>query len=300
MTNYSLVKADKFSFRNDMGNISVKIFTISAVCGIIHQPCFADNANATRGKIFCFPAKNVPKMVKRLDKIEAKRRDVVDVKLDPKFLIKDGGVWPNAFYLARENKMVTDMPFSREDGRVPSFIDAVNAAPDTDICVADPTRADRPVDDEGLYFEMGLSPLFLTTTGEHDIAEIKEGSRDAKSFYKKMIPAPLRMFMPDTNYLAVKYKDPKYLEADAQPQIFARIDDKDIPLDYERHKEMFVVSGKDLQKMSASALIVRGGAYDLQPVPSPSTMRRFGWGKKDNAEISDNDLELITAEDSNK
>jgi len=205
-----------------MPHVFTKTILLSAAICACAQTVAAQTADGKRGEIYCFPAKDVPKLVARIDKVDAKRRDVVDVKLDPKFLIKDGGVWPDAFYLAREGEIVTQMPVSREDGRVPNFLEAVEAAPDTDICVVDPTRADKPEDDEGLYFEMGLSPLFQIATGEHDMSVLKKGARDAKSFYKKMIPAAFRMFMPDTNYLAVKYRDPTLQTADATAAIFAR------------------------------------------------------------------------------
>jgi len=252
------------------------------------QVAAAQTADGKRGVVYCYPAKSVPKIIDRLSAVDESRRDVVDVRLDPKFLIKDGGVWPDAFYLKKDDEIVIDMPFSRDDGRVPNFLDAVQAAPDSDICVDDPTRADRPEDDEGLYFEMGLSPTFLTATGEHNMEDIKKGARDAKGFYKKMIPGAFRVFMPDTNYLAVKYKDPKYLENEAVPEIFARVGEQDINIDYERHKEMFIVSGKVLRKMGATMLVIRGGAYELQPVPSPSMLRRFdNRNKKDDTQTAD-------------
>ncbi|MEP1229138.1 MAG: hypothetical protein ABJG88_00535 [Litorimonas sp.] len=243
----------------------------------------AQTDDGKRGEVFCFPTKSVPKIVNRINAVGVDRRDVVDVRLDPKFLIKDGGVWPDAFYLAKDGQPIMDMPFSREDGRVANFLEAVALEPNSDICVVDPTRADKSEDDEGLYFEMGLSPVFLKATGEHNIEDIKKGSRDAKSFYKKMIPAPLRLLMPDTNYLAVKYKDPKFLVDNARPEIFARVDGSDIELDYERHKDMFIVSGKNLRKMGASMLVVSGGEYDLQPVPSLSMIRRFEKQSKDDS-----------------
>jgi len=239
-----------------------------------------EKSQGIRGAIFCFPAKGVPKMVARINEVDAKRRDIVDVKLDPKFLIKDGGVWPTSFYLARDGEPITYMPFSRKDGRTPTFLAAIEADPDADICVDDPTRANKPADDEGLYFEMGLSPRFHSAKGEHNMADIAKGSRDARIFYKKMIPSIYRIFMPDTKHLAVTYQDPSLQAPEASAEIFARVGETDIPLEFERHKEMFIISGTALAQMGASALIVRGGDYDLQPVPSPSMIRRFESGGK--------------------
>lgn len=239
-----------------------------------------ESSHGIRGAIYCYPAKGVPKIVERINAIEAKRRDVVDVNIDPKFIIKDGGVWPKSFYLAKDGEPITYMPFSRKDGRTPTFLAAIAAHPDSDICVDDPTRADKPADYEGLYFEMGLSPQFHTAIGEHDMADIAKGSRDAKVFYKKMIPSIYRIFMPDTEHLAVTYEDPALQAPEAQAEIFARVGQVDIPLEFERHKEMFVISGTALAQMGATALIVRGGAYDLQPVPSPSVLRKFDKANK--------------------
>jgi len=270
----------------------MKLLVGSAATICLGQAAYAQTAadsaaRDTRGEIYCFPAKGVPKMVERIDSVDAKRRDVVDVKIDPKFIIKDGGVWPDAFYLAKNGEILIDMPISRPDGRVANFIEAIKSAPNSDICVVDPTRADKPEDDEGLYFEMGLSPYFHTSTGEHGIEDLIEGSKDAKTFYKKMIPAALRMFMPDTDYLAVKYDDVKRQAPEATAEIYARVNGQDVAVGTERHKEMFVVSGEALKEMGASALIVRGGDYALLPVPSPSIMRRFGWGVEDDTGNAD-------------
>ena len=52
-------------------------------------------AEGLRGEVFCFPAKDVPKLVDNLGEVKKDRRDVVDVDINPKFLIKDGEVEDN-------------------------------------------------------------------------------------------------------------------------------------------------------------------------------------------------------------
>jgi len=252
--------------------MTLRIFFVSL---FLLTPSYAMAAKADkRGVTFCFPAKSVPKIVDELAEVKEKYRNIVDVTIDPKFIIKDGGVWPDRFYLAREGEVITEMPFSKEDGRVPSFMTDVRAAPDTDICVDDPTRADRAATDEGLYFEMGLSPFFANRSGQHTMAEIVEGAKDGKKFYKKMLPNAVAFLMPATNYIAVKY------DIVGTPlQAFALVDGQEIALTSERHKDFEVVSCKELEDLDAEALIIRGGPYQLQPVPSPSIMRRFGWGQ---------------------
>jgi hypothetical protein len=83
--------------------------------------------------------------------------------------------------------------------------------------------------------------------------------------------------MPDTDYLAVNYDDLRVSGA----EIFARVDDQDVPLEAELYKEKHVISFEDLKEMDASALIIKGGAYTLQPTVSVKTMKRFGWGQEE-------------------
>ena len=252
-------------------------FTVTLLWGIA-TGTFANVTNL-RGETFCFPAKDVPKLVSELAEVKAKRRNIVDVRLQPRFIIKDEGVWPDRFYLTKDGDVVTELPFSRETGAVPGFIEATTARPDTDICIDDPTRADRPEDDEGLYFEMGLSPLFRSTPGQHSLTELSEAAEDGKKFYKKMLPSALAIFMPDTDYFAIKMIDRKSV-----PTASALIGDSLKMLNLEAVKDMWIVSLDDIKNVGADSLIIGGGAYDLQPVPSPKTMRKFGMGDAANAQ----------------
>jgi len=237
-------------------------------------PQSAMAADKLRGEVFCFPAKDVSKIVNSLKEVKESHRDVVDVNLNPKFIIKDGGVWPEEFYLQTEDAKI-DIPVEKPSGLTSTFLEEAFAYPDSDVCVRDKTRADRPETDEGLYFEMGLSPFFHNRSGRHDIDELIEGAKDGKSFYKKMIPSVARMFMPDTDYLAVKYDDRRMTGA----EIFALVGDEEVPLTGELYKEMFVISCDELEDIDATALIIKGGAYHLQPTVSVKTMKRFGFGQ---------------------
>jgi len=228
-----------------------------------------------RGEVFCFPAKDVPKIVESLNEVDASRRNIVDVSLAPKFLIKDGGTWPERFFIRTETSEI-DIPVEKPSGDTPTFFDVAINHSQGDICVADKARANRPEYDEGLYFEMGLSPLFHNRSGQHELAELKEGTKDGKKFYKKMIPAAVRMFMPDTKYLAIRYDDFRLTS-----QIFANIDGQEVKLEPKLYKDMHVISFRDLKDLGSEALIIKGGAYQLQPTVSVKTMKKFGWGEDD-------------------
>jgi len=248
------------------------------VAGLTSEFSYAQESNL-RGETFCFPAKGVPKLVNGLATLKPKYRNIVDVRLQPRFIVKDQGVWPDRFYLAKNGETITELPFSRETGAVPDFLEATQTRPDTDICIDDPTRADRPKDDEGLYFEMGLSPLFKSATGTHSLVELKEGSKDGKKFYKKMLPNAIAFLMPKTNYLAIKMVDRSKV-----PMAFVSTAEGERELALETFKDMWIVRLDDIEAVAGEALIIRGGAYDLQPVPSPKILRRFGWGAATNDE----------------
>jgi len=97
-----------------------------------------------RGEVFCFPAKDVPKLVEKLGEVDASRRDIVDVALEPKFLIKDGGDWPERFFI-RTAASEIDVPIEKPSGDTPSFFEVAMDNSDGDICVADKARASMKV-----------------------------------------------------------------------------------------------------------------------------------------------------------
>lgn len=226
-----------------------------------------------RGDTYCFPAKFVVKTIEELAELEDDKKDIVDINMDPQFLIYDEGALPDRYFL-RSATGETDFTIS-PDGRVPDFLSkSIKADKDDDVCITDPARAGLDADDESLYFEMGLTPYFKNRSGVHPLEELKEGAKDGKSQYKKMIPSVARLFMPDTDHLHVKFDD-----KNAQAQIFAKVGDKSIPLQSEAYNEGFVFDYDDLEDMGAEALIIKGGAYKLSPVPSVKTMKKFGIGK---------------------
>lgn len=251
----------------------ISLLAINALLCANAQAQSNDLPTDIRGEVFCFPAKKIPKLVKKLGEVKETRRDVVDVGLMPRFLIKDGGDWPERFFIRTQDKEI-DIAIQKPSGETPDFLDVARAHPRGDVCVQDKARALRPKYDEGLYFEMGLAPLFHNRTGEHPLDELTEGTKDGKSFYKKMIPSALALVMPDTKYLAVRYDDFR-----RDSMIYARVNGKDIPLMPKAFKDLHVVSLKSLQEMEASALIVKGGAYQLQPTVSTKLMKKFGWGE---------------------
>jgi len=226
-----------------------------------------------RGETYCFPAKFVVKTIEELAELDADKKDVVDINMDPQFKIYDGGTLPNRYFIRSDTAEVNFTMMT--DGRVPDFVEKSKTADkDADVCITDPARAGLDSDDESLYFEMGLTPYFKNRSGFHPLAELKEGAKDGKSQYKKMIPSVARMFMPDTKHLHIRYDTQR-----ETPLVFARVGDTEVPLEFEAYNEGFVVDSGDIEDLKAEGLVVRGGAYKLSPVSSVKTMKKFGVGK---------------------
>ena len=225
-------------------------------------------AEAPRGNPYCFPAKGIGNMVERINNVDADRRDVVNVTVVPKFLIRDDGPWPERFFIRNEGQEY-DVPVITPSGETPGFVALAKTHERGEVCVADSARADLPASDESLYFEMGLSPLFQNTSGRHDMAELEEGAKDGKAFYKQMVPAAFRMFTPATESFAVKY------ETETPPQIFALTADGEVELPSIAYRDMHVVTLEQIEEAGGTALIVKGGAYNLQPTPTVEFMKRL-------------------------
>ena len=259
-------------------------FMMTAIVGALvfmGSPASADDfdRDTIRGEIYCFPTKYASELVEKLDGADADRKDVVESKLAPRFRIFDGGELPQKYFIRpkdAQDEAGTALTIL-EDGRVPDFLSKTQSAPDgSDLCIKDVNRVGRPGDDEGLYFEMGLTPKFKNRSGSYTYDELKEGTKDGKHLVKKMIPAVARLFMPDTDHLSLRYDD-----INTPLQITAFKDGEALPpIETEFYNEAHVFDLGDLKDMGADRLVIAGGPYQLSPVPSIKTMRKFGIGEK--------------------
>jgi len=256
---------------------------------IVHADEF--DREGIRGEIYCFPDKHVTKMVDKLDELKPSKRDVVDINIDPKFLLLDGGELPDRYFLRSKNGVETDFTVTAE-GRVPDFMDIINRQGhergENEVCIQDKARIGRPNDDEGLYFEMGLTPYFSNHSGTYDMALLREGTTDGKSIYKCMIPSLARVFMPDTNHIAVSYD-----EKTTPPNITAFKDGEVFSVPTEFYNDAHVFDLKPLRKNGFDEIRVEGGRHRLAPVPSIKTMKRYGVGEK-NVTTQKDDTKVIT------
>ena len=257
------------------------IFT-AAIMSLSMLACAAASADdydrdGVRGEVYCFPTKDAVETVTKLQSAKEDRKDVVAPPLTPRFRIFDGGGLPQGFFLrGDDNQVLTDIPV-QPDGTTPDFISKIfSAEQESDICIQDRTRVGRPGDDEGLYFEMGLTPIFKNISGSYTIDELAEGCKDGKSLYKKMVPAAVRILMPSADHLSLTYEDKNtpfqavaYKDGQALPAIETKI-----------YNEAYVFDLDELEDIGADTLVISGGDYSLSPVPSVKTMKKFGIGEK--------------------
>jgi len=210
---------------------------------LISPPALADDAKMDAPKlrelINCFPAKNITEMVAKFQSLDADKRDTVDMLFEASFKVKDGGET-------------------------------------AELCSEDPTREGTP-HGEGLNFGISSDVHFLTNNGYHDLATLKDGLKDGKSHYKKMVPAAMRMLVPSLKYVMIEYE-----AEDTPPQFTAMKGQEPVTgLEHETFCELAMIKVKDLEKLGADGLKVMGGSYNLTPVPGVKTLKRFTECSKD-------------------
>ncbi|MEP3889506.1 MAG: hypothetical protein ABJN69_03505 [Hellea sp.] len=250
---------------------------------LVSAPAFADDkaeAPALRERINCFPAKNITKMVKKFQKIDADKRDTVDMIFDAKFKANDGGVLPERIFMreagAEENFTLN------ADGGVPDFGRIGSVSEDAKLCSEDPSREGTPRG-EGLNFSINSNVYFLESTGYHDMATIKDGLKDGKTHYKKMVPGPMRMLVPKLTYVMIEYDEEK-----TTPQFTAMKGQAPIDgLDHVIFCNSAMINIKDMEALGADGLKVMGGAYNLTPVPGPKTLAKFTGCEGEDGETPD-------------
>ncbi|MEP6343946.1 MAG: hypothetical protein ABJ275_11595 [Maricaulaceae bacterium] len=226
-----------------------------------------------REEIRCFPAKGIRDFMGRFDSLEASQRDTIDVFFEPKFVIRDEGTYPDRYYLKQDGAEI-DLPIN-EEGEVPDFVETVkNSAETSEICLQDKARAGTPVDQAGVSFSFPTSIRHIKADGTYDLATLKDGLKDGKSFYKKMVGGAMALLVPKMTHIVVSYDD----ETTA-PQILAFKDDVALEgLESEFFDGAHVVRFKDLKKMGATHLKITGGDHSVAPAPSIKTMKKFGIG----------------------
>lgn len=227
-----------------------------------------DKVPSLRERINCFPAKKITKFVSKFENMDAEKRDIVDMRFEAKFEVKDGGVLPERIFM-RDNGTEIDFTL-KADGAVPDFKKIGRASDGAELCSEDPSR-EGTSRGEGLSFSIENDVYFLDNSGYHTLEAMKEGLKDGKSHYKKMVPAPMRMIIPKLSYVMIEYD-----AENTTPQYSAMRGDAPIEgLTHETFCNTAMIKIKDLEALGGDGLKVMGGPYNLTPVPGPKTLAKF-------------------------
>jgi len=236
-----------------------------------------------RERIICFPAESIIKLMSKFQKIDADKRDSVDMLFNAGFEIKDDGVLPERIFL-RDNDIETDLTLSA-DGSVPDFGTVALAPESSEMCFDDPSREGRPRTGKEISFSLDSDVQFLEKTGYHDMATLQDGLKDGKSHYKKMAPGPMKLFIPKFSHVMVQYEDDE-----TRPQFTAMTGQNPIEgLGFETFCDNALIKIQDIKALGGDGLKVTGGAYKLLPVPGAKTLAKFA-GCADN-ETQDDEKE---------
>ena len=123
-----------------------------------------------------------------------------------------------------------------------------------------------------LSFSMGFTVKYINPDGSHSLAELQDGARDGRNFYRKSIPRIARFMVPEMSHILVSYdKD------DTVPAISAFAGDQAISgLDVDKFlDDSHIISLEQLEELRADQLVIKGGSYSLHPTPKPETLKKY-------------------------
>lgn len=224
-------------------------------------------AEETEDLTRCFPAKKLTKMTQKFDSIKPEKRDTLKADVQFMFLKDDDHVLPERFYAKHEDK---EWPFDvNADGEVQN-LDLIKTVPkNSELCVQ--RRADVPEGKGGISVNMNI--VFKNQSGTHTIEELRDGVKDGRTFYKKMMPGPMALMVPKMSHILVESLDkdsPRTLRfyKDGVPL-------DGVPLDV-LGAQSTLMALSDLDALGVTRIEVSGGAYTLTPTPDRKTLEKFG------------------------
>lgn len=225
----------------------------------------------------CFPIERAQSVTHKFAKMKDSRRDTVDTKLTAYFVNMEARTTPPTLYL-KDGDTRQDFTITA-DGEVTGFAAAVNTARSSaQVC-------GNAQEDGKLGMGMGTDVSFIDRTGPFTLDVLRDGLDDGKSHYKKSVPGPLAMFVPQMTHVMVTY-DPLDTPADIVAVVKGEaVSDVQI----EPFGKAYVIALNTLENMGAEALSVRGGTFTLSPVPSIKAMKSLGFGPDEGGDEQEDD-----------
>jgi len=252
----------------------MKYMFCSAAALTFTMPAFADDDSAEsvlRPETICHPFQEAVEAIDEFLDIDDKYRDVVDVIPRARFQITDNGALPERVYFASAERE-TDVHLDAQ-GVMPDLLETARANPESELCVKDSSRAGQArKEDSGLEFILGALPQFTNRTGTFTLAELKEGTKDGRKFFKKMAPSLVSFMVPKLTHISVSHP---YDDEDNLPTVEAFAGNVSLgPVTMERFDVSQLLEVEALEEMGADRIVVTGD-HRLYPLPDAKTMRKF-------------------------
>ena len=220
----------------------------------------------------CGPFKGALEIADKFAELDADRRDVVDVPLSARFVREADEPLPERVFYRSEG-VETDLVIA-PDGEVADLFETARGLPldGLELCTHDSHLAGKPIREARRNFDVGMMPEFTTLTGSHTLAELEEGLKDGRKFFKKMAPAAVSFMVPKLTHILVG--PPPGAPGELATPVAYRGEERLGVVAGETFDNSLVIDPDDLEAMGADRLVIEG-SYRLFPVPKPETMRKF-------------------------
>ncbi len=218
----------------------------------------------------CFPFKGIGKYYKKMTSLKPARMNTLEAVMSAKFIRADETA-PLPEFWARVDG--SDTPFKiSADGTVTDFHSVAGSLPKAaELCGKVITPAgEKPK----VGLEMDSDIRFKNLTGPYSLGELQDGVADGKSFYKKMMPAPMALLVPKMTHVMVIYDDENTVADLRFTQAGVAVSSPPI----EKFSKAYVINLEDIEASGADTMVVGGGPFMLSPVPSVKKMKSLGFG----------------------
>ena len=250
------------------------------ICTAMCTALLASNATASEAEdmaagIKCLPAKKIVKLLRKFDGLKPEKRDTVSAFPEMQLTSSEGGSLPERIYF-REGTAEHKFNMNK-DGVVTDFARIGTMNKKGELCMQGQQLIGKAKGASGIDLSMNFDIRFKNTSGSHTVAELIDGTKDGKSHYKKLFPAPMSLMVPKMTHVGINYHN----DSDTtQQKIYAAKAGNELSgLLVEKFGNLFVVGIEDLQSLGADSLKIEGGKYELTPIPSIKKMKKFGFGE---------------------
>ena len=226
-----------------------------------------------RPETICRPVIEMLEAIDDFNDIDAKHRTIVDVEPRPRFILDPDERVPERAVVVNgvDGPEQVEVPILA-DGTLPDLIPALRSIGDEPrLCITDSLMAGVPFDQPGREFGIGLLPQFKLRPGTHTLAELEEGGKQGRKFFRDMVPGLVSVFVPKLDPFAVSHPldDDRYL-----PTVTAWRGEESLgEVAMERFQRSQLLALDTLKDMGADRIEI-AGEYRLYPLPDAKTIRK--------------------------